>query len=196
MTPTPQAVEEALAWADSTKAASENAHHARVLALALRESRSENAALKARISEFDKSIMSESRDPNGTIWEAANRFLARAEAAEARVKEAMAAGYAQGVEVTEARASKRIAELEADYERVQKLSSDAGSRGHELLKEVTWLKSRMAEIHKKWEAAESRLAEVIPVVEAAKKARAGGPYTPMFAALDALPAPSTQEKPQ
>lgn len=33
---------------------------------------------------------------------------------------------------------------------------------------------------------QSRLALQAEVIEAAKKARAGGPYTPMFAALDAL----------
>lgn len=43
--------------------------------------------LTARIREFDKSIDAEMRDPNGTIWEVANAFLARAEKSEARVKE-------------------------------------------------------------------------------------------------------------
>lgn len=178
--PTPQAVEEALAWADSTKAASENAHHARVLALALRESRSEIAALRA-----ERDAMRIDRD-----------------AQVAALSESLEAAYAQGVEVTEARASKRIAELEADYERVQKLLSDAGSRGHELLKEVTWLKSRMAEIHKKWEAAEARLAEA---TNALKRIA----YIETCCECDdtelddcsscisraALAAPSTQEKP-
>lgn len=35
-----------------------------------------NSALLARIKEFDESIASEFRDPNGTIWEVANRALA------------------------------------------------------------------------------------------------------------------------
>lgn len=34
----------------------------------------EVSALKARIREFDKTIDAESRDPNGTIWEASNKF--------------------------------------------------------------------------------------------------------------------------
>lgn len=42
----------------------------------------ERDILKSRIREFDKSIDAENLDPNGTIWEAANQFLARAESAE------------------------------------------------------------------------------------------------------------------
>ena len=61
-----------------------------------------------------------------------SQLTAELAALKAEIKEAGNAGYAQGVEITEARASKRIAELEADYERVQKLSSDAGSKGHAL----------------------------------------------------------------
>lgn len=48
--------------------------------------RQERDAFKARVREFDKSIDAEMRDPNGTIWEVANDFLKRAEAAESRAK--------------------------------------------------------------------------------------------------------------
>jgi signal transduction histidine kinase len=55
------------------------------LARRLVASQAELAAAKARIREFDKSIDSEMRDPNGTIWEVANQFLVSAEKAEAEL---------------------------------------------------------------------------------------------------------------
>lgn len=106
-------------------------------------------ALKKERDDFKWKYENESNRIGATRLAEINALRARSEAAESAVTrlkaerdEAMAAGYAQGVAATEARASKRIAELEADYERVQKLSSDAGSKGHKLLAELTRLRER------------------------------------------------------
>lgn len=108
----------------------------------LKAERDEAVAHRAAAFKAAENWESCAKDISATWDEKRKAYEAKLTRLKAERDEAMAAGYAQGVEATEARASKRIAALEADYERVQKLSSDAGSKGHKLLAELTRLRER------------------------------------------------------